>query len=58
MLKAENTVFFLRKKEEVMRSLKSFFVFVIALGLTAFMGASSPVMASHGTHFVSDKGPG
>jgi hypothetical protein len=46
-----------RKKAEMMRSLKVFFVFVIALGLTAFMGGSSVVMASHGTHFFEDKGP-
>ena len=56
-MKAENTVFFLRKKEEVMRSLKIFFVFVIAVGLAVFMGGGSVVMASHSTHFVSDKGP-
>jgi len=45
----------------MMRSLNVFWVFLVSLSLTAFMGSSSLLMAgsgpSHNTHFFSDKGP-
>ena len=52
---------FSRRKEEMMRSLRIFWVFLVSLSLIVFVGRTSLLMAStspsHATHFFSDKGP-
>jgi hypothetical protein len=52
---------FLRRKDQIMRSLKIFWILLVSLSLIVFVARTSLLMAStgpsHATHFVSDKGP-
>ena len=47
----------MRRRYNIMPRLKIFWVLITTLGLLAFIGHPSLVMANHATHFVSDKGP-